>query len=122
MTKYEVVKKFLEGFNDPTKIEASLDLLAEDYKFQNPIVQLNSKTEFIALAQEMGKVLTGVEIIQSAENANWVTVLYEFKSSIQGLERNLGTEWFLVEDGMIKASHLIYDASEWRKFYENMKE
>ena len=122
MTNQEVVEKFLSGFNDSTKIGESLALLAEDYKFRNPMVKLNSKAEFIALAQQMGKVLTAVNIIRSSENGDWVAVFYEFKSSVQGLESNFGTEWFRVKDGVIKESHLIYDASEWRKFYEQMKE
>ena len=121
MTNHEVVEKFLNGFNEPSRIGESLALLAEDYKFKNPMVQLNSKAEFIVLAQEMGKVLTGVDIIQISGNENWVSVLYEFKSSIPGLESNLGTEWFRIEDGIIKESQLIYDASEWRKVYEQME-
>ena len=121
LTNQEVVEKFLSGFNDPSKIGESLALLAEDYKFKNPMLSLNSKAEFIALAQEMGKVLTEVNIIRTSENGNWVAVLYEFKSSVKGLESNLGTEWFLVEDEIIKESHLIYDASDWRKFYSTLK-
>jgi len=120
MTNTEIVQTFLSGFNDPAKIHQSLALLAEDYQFQNPMVQLNSKEAFIGLAQEMGQVLTGVDIIRITENEEWVTVLYEFKSSLPGLERNIGTEWFRVEDGVIKASHLIYDASKWREFYAQM--
>ena len=122
MTNQEVVETFLSGFNDPAKIGTSLALLADDYQFKNPMVHLKSKAEFIALAQEMGKVLTGVDIIQSSSNGDWVAVLYEFKSSIPGLESNLGTEWFRVKNGIIEESHLIYDASEWRKVYAKMNE
>ncbi len=121
MTNQEIVEKFLNGFNDPTKIGESLALLAEEYKFKNPMVQLNSKAKFIALAQEMGKVLTAVNIIQISGNDNWVAAFYEFKSSIPGLESNLGTEWFRIKDGIIEESILIYDASEWRKVYELME-
>ena len=120
MSNQEVVEKFLNGFNDTTKFGESLALLAEDYQFRNPMVQLHSKAAFMALAQEMAKVLTAVNIIRSAENGDWVAVLYEFKSAVQGLEHNLGTEWFRVKDGIIQESHLMYDASEWRKFYEKM--
>jgi predicted SnoaL-like aldol condensation-catalyzing enzyme len=121
MTNQEIVKTFLNGFNSPTKIQESLALLADDYKFKNPMVALNSKAEFIALAQEMGKVLTGVNVIYIADNVDWVAAFYEFKSSISGLESNIGTEWFRIENGKIKESHLIYDASEWRKVYAQMK-
>ena len=121
MTNQEVVETFLSGFNDPSKIGESLALLAEDYHFQNPMVQLSSKAEFIALAQEMGKVLTGVNLIRSAENGDWVSVSYEFTSSSPGLESNIGTEWFKVEGGLITESHLIYDATEWRKVYAAME-
>lgn len=117
MTNQDIVIKFLNGFNNPTQIQASLDLLAEDYKFKNPMIQLNSKTEFIALAKEIGAVITGIEIINIAESNNWVGVLYEFKSTVKGLESNTATEWFKIKDGIIKESNLIYDASEWRKFY-----
>ncbi len=122
MTNQEIVTKFLNGFNNPEQIEESLVLLADDYKFRNPMVVLNSKAEFIELATEMGKLLTGVKLISSAENVDWVATRYEFQSSISGLERNLASEWFRLEDGIIKESILIYDASEWRKVYKQMKE
>jgi predicted SnoaL-like aldol condensation-catalyzing enzyme len=120
MTNQQIVEKFLDGFNNPAQIQESLSLLADDYKFKNPMVELNSKTEFIALAQEIGAVLTGVNIIKTTQNGDWVAVLYEFKSSISGLESNIASEWFRIENGIIKESHLIYDASKWRKVYEQM--
>ena len=122
MTNQEVVEKFLSGFNDPSKIQASLALLADDYQFTNPMVQLQSKAEFVALAQEMGQILTGVHLIRSAEDGDWVATFYEFKSSIPGLESNMATEWFRLKDGIIQESHLVYDASEWRKVYEQMEQ
>jgi predicted SnoaL-like aldol condensation-catalyzing enzyme len=88
MTNQEIVVKFLNGFNNPTQIQESLDLLADDYKFKNPIVELKSKAEFIVLAQEIGSVLTGIKIIGTAENGDWVATFYEFKSSIPGVEMN----------------------------------
>ncbi|WP_103865696.1 nuclear transport factor 2 family protein [Aquimarina sp. I32.4] len=121
MTNQEIVKKFLNGFNDPARIQESLRVLADDYKFKNPMVELNSKAEFIALAQEIGEVLTGVNVINTAENGNWVAAYYEFKSSISGLESNMASEWFRLEKGIIRESHLIYDASGWRKVYEQIK-
>jgi predicted SnoaL-like aldol condensation-catalyzing enzyme len=121
MTNQEIIKKFLNGFNNPAQIQESLDLLADDYKFKNPIVELNSKVEFIKLAQEIGAIITGIDIINIIDNGNWVATFYEFKSSISGLESNTASEWFKIENGMIKESHLIYDTSEWQKFYGEMK-
>ncbi len=102
MTNQEIVTVFLNGFNDPSKIQRSLDLLAEDYQFKNPMVQLNSKAEFIALAQEIGAVLTGHKVMNIAENGDWVAVFYEFQSSIPAVASNLATEWFRLENGIIK--------------------
>ncbi len=120
MTNQQIVEKFLNGFNVPSEIQESLNLLADDYKFKNPMVELNSKEEFIALAQEIGAVIKGIDIINISENGDWVATFYNFKSSIPGLESNIASEWFRLENGIIKESHLIYDASEWRKFYEQM--
>jgi predicted SnoaL-like aldol condensation-catalyzing enzyme len=122
MTNQEIVKKFLNGFNNPVQIKESFDLLADDYKFKNPMVELNSKTKFIALAKQIGAVITGIDIINVAENGNWVAIFYDFKSSVESLELNTATEWFRIEDGLIKESNLIYDTSEWRKFYAKMVE
>lgn len=121
MTNQEIVTKFLNGFNNPQHIQESWALLAKDYKFKNPLVALSSKTEFIALAAEMATVLTGVKLMHTAENGNWVATHYEFKSAIPGLESNPATEWFRVENGIIRESILIYDASEWRKVYEKIE-
>lgn len=121
MTNQETVEIFLNGFNNPALIQESLDLLTDDYKFKNPMVELNSKTEFIELAKQIGAVITEIEIINTAENGNWVAVFYDFKSSVEGLESNTATEWFRVEDGLIRESNLIYDTSEWRNFYAKMK-
>ena len=63
MDNLEIVKRFLEGFNNPAKIQESLNLLADDYKFKNPMVELNSKVEFIALAKEIGQTLRGGDTI-----------------------------------------------------------
>ena len=121
MTNQEIVTKFLNGFNNPGEIQESLALLADDYRFKNPMVELNSKVEFIALAEQIGAVITGIEIINIAEKGKWIAVFYDFKSSVKGLELNTGTEWFRIEDGFIKESNLIYDTAEWRRFYEQMK-
>lgn len=122
MTNQEIATKFLNGFNNPEEIQESLALLAEDYRFKNPMVELRSKEEFIALAKQIAAVITGIEIIHIAENGNWIAVSYNFKSSVKGLESNIGTEWFRIEDGLIKESNLIYDTAEWRKFYAQLKE
>lgn len=121
MTNQQIVKKFLNGFNNPEQIQESLALLADDYKFKNPMVELNSKAEFITLVKEIGDVITGIDIINISENGDWVATFYDFKSSISGLESNTASEWFRLENGVIKESHLIYDTSEWQKFYEQMK-
>ena len=121
MTNQEIVKTFLNGFNDPAKIQDSLALLADDYQFKNPMVELRSKAEFITLAQAIGSVLTGINIIRLAQNGEWVAAFYEFNSSISGVESNMATEWFRIENGMIKESQLIYDASDWREIYAQME-
>lgn len=122
MTNEEIVAKFLEGFSDPVKIGESMDLLVDDYKFQNPLVKLDSKAEFIQLAKQIGEVLTGVNVLKIVGDGEFVAAYYEFTSSIPGVESNLATEWFRVENGMIQESLLIYDASEWRKVYAKMGE
>ena len=121
MTKATIVTKFLSGIIDPSKITESFALLTDDYHFTDPMGTINSKAEFIEYSKEIAAVLTGIEVIRLAVNDNWVAVNYIFNSSIKGLEVNKGYEWFRVEDGKIHESHLLFDATEWRKVFENMK-
>ena len=121
MTNQEIVVTFLNGFNSPEKLQVSLDLLADDYKFKDPIMEHNSKKEFVQAAKELAKVLTDVNVLRTAENGNWVGAFYEFKSSIPGLESNHASEWFRVENGVIRESQLIFDATGWRKVFEEIE-
>ena len=86
------------------------------------MVELSSKEEFILLAKLIGPVITGIEIRNIPEDGDWIAVSYNFRSPVKGLESNSGTEWFRIEDGLIKESNLICDNAEWRKFYTQMKE
>lgn len=121
MTNTTIVKTFLEGFNNPEKLPESLTLLADNYHFKDPIMEHHSKAEFIESAKELGKVLTGVEVLRIAESGSWVGVSYNFKSNIQGLENNIGSEWFRIENGKIQESELVFDATKWRKVFAEMK-
>lgn len=121
MSNEDTVRTFLTGFNDPAALDASFALLADDYTFENPMVQTHSKAEFIPLARGISAALTEVEILHVAETGDWVAAFYLFKSEIPGVEVNRATEWFRVRDGLIRESHLVYDASQWRKVYAEME-
>lgn len=121
MTKEVIVTKFLNGFNDPSKIKESLNLLCDEYRFTSPTESSNSKTEFVKQVQVLAKVLTGIEIKKIAVSGNWVCVNYVFTSSVKGLEATSGNEWFRIENGKIQESHLIYDATKWKKILDKMR-
>ena len=74
--QYPNCREVFRGMNDPSKIQASLDLLTDDYVFKNPLVQLKSKVEFIALAGEIGKVVTGVNVKHIASNEKGEVVVF----------------------------------------------
>ena len=122
MKNTEIVKTFLDGFNYPSKIQASFDLLADDYHFTNPMMETHSKAEFIPLAMKIGEVIKAVHLIAGAESDDWVATFYEFQTDLPGVEKNDASEWFKVVDGRIKESCLVYDASEWRKIYAQMSQ
>ena len=122
MTKEVIVTTFLRGFDEPSKISESLDLLSNNYHFTSPTDENNSKAEFIEAAKELAQILTGLKINKIAVSGDWVVANYTFKSSIKGLENSVGNEWFRVKNGKIQESHLVYDASEWRKFFATLRE
>lgn len=120
MTHIEIVKTFLEGFSDPSTIQTSIDLLAEDYHFTNPIAETYNKAEFIKLAHKIGELIKSLQVIAVADSPDWIATFYEFQTEIPGIERTDASEWFSVVEGKIKESYLVYDATEWRKIYAQM--
>lgn len=120
MTPQDIVIKFLNGFNNPEQIQESLNLLASDYHFKNPFVNLTSKADFVLLAKSISEVITEINIIETNANGNSVAAIYEFKSNLPGVEINIASEWFKVKDNKIKASTLIYDATKWHKVYQEL--
>ena len=122
LSNTDIVLQFFEGVNQPEKIQASLDLLTDDYKFTNPMVSLSSKVEFINLMMEIGKVVTEVEMLHTSEEGDWVATFYIFKSNVPGVESNYASEWFRIENGKIQESKMIYDATKWRAIYAQMGE
>ena len=121
MDNEQIVRRFLGGFSQPDRLQESLELLADDYRFKNPMVELESKTAFIPLAERISGALTGLDIQRVATAGDWVSVFYIFRSAIPGLEVNPATEWFRVENGLIRESHLLYDATEWRAVYAQVE-
>lgn len=82
--------------------------------------EARSKDEFLELAEGMADSLTGLQITRIMEDGDWVSVCYEFTTSLPGLEKTVGSEWFRLESGTIKESYLIYDATGFRKLYEGI--
>lgn len=120
MNRTKIVTTFLEGFNDPSKLQVSLGLLAEDYHFTSPVIETHSKAEFVKLAEKIATVVTGLQVIATADSTDWVATFYEFQTEIPGMERTDASEWFSVVDGKIKESYLVYDATKWRTLYGQM--
>lgn len=118
MTNKEIVTKFLEGFNDPNQLDGALTLLAKDYCFNGPMSNASNREEFTIIAKQLSALLKGLKVLRIMEDGDWVSVGYEFYTDLPDLERTHGSEWFMLENELIKESHLVYDATGFNKLYE----
>lgn len=121
MTNKEIVTTFLKGFNDPDQLDGALTLLAKDYCFNGPMSKASNREEFTIIAKQLSALLKGLKVLRIMEDGDWVSVGYEFYTDLPNLKSTQGSEWFRLESGLIKESHLVYDATGFHKLYDQMK-
>ncbi len=119
MTNTAIVKQYLEAFGNKD-METARKLVADSFKFNGPMQQHESANAFFEAMEGFVPMVAGIDLVGTAENGEWVGTYYNFRATVPGLENTTTSEWFRVADGKIQESHLVFDASNWRKMMENM--
>jgi hypothetical protein len=91
---------------------AAAELLADDFTFVGPVLQANSKAEFLAGAANLASIVRGCEIQHQWLDGDQVCSFYDFQ-----IETAVGSgsipmaEWSVVRDGMLVSSRLVFDTA-----------
>lgn len=103
MSAIETVNRYLqalEGSEDP------FVYLADDFEFHGPLLQANSKAEFMQGLAAMGPMQPQIEMLRQFEEKGEVCSIYHF---IVGTTPIVMAEWAVVKNERIVSQRLIYD-------------
>jgi ketosteroid isomerase-like protein len=107
----EIFRTYLERFTSGDQAGAA-ELLTDDFHFDGPGLQVDSKAAFLAGSAQLGPIMRGVEIHRQWEDGDEVCSIYDFK-----IETPVGAggvpmvEWNTVRDGKLATARLFYDTA-----------
>ena len=111
MSGADVFRSYLERFTSGD-VDGAGQLLAEDFTFVGPILQANTKAEFLAGSAGLGPMVRGYEMHRQWVDGDEVCSIYDFK-----VETPLGAgsipmaEWSVVREGKLASSRLVFDTA-----------
>lgn len=111
MSNADVFRAYLERFASGD-IDGAADLLADEFTFHGPILQADSKADFLAGSTAAAQMARGCEIHRQWVDGDAVCSIFDFK-----VETPVGAgsipmaEWAVVRDGKLVSSRLIFDSA-----------
>jgi len=113
MSPAEIVNRYTEAF-DAGDLPAVESLLAEDFRFEGPLMSASSRQEFFTqLAQFEMKARTVV--LRQISNGSTVARLFDFQLTAPKQTTIPMAEFLEVENGKIVSARLFYDPSRFPK-------
>jgi predicted SnoaL-like aldol condensation-catalyzing enzyme len=111
MTSTDVFRAYLERFTGGD-VEGAAELLADDFTFRGPMVQTDSKAEFLASTTPVAAVARGVKIHHAWADGDDVCMIYDFEiETPAGAGSVLMAEWAVIRDGKLVSSRLVFDTA-----------
>ena len=111
MSGADVFRSYLERFT-AGDADGAAELLDENFSFNGPMLQANSKAEFLAGSAALGPIVRGCDIHRQWVDGDDVCSIYDFK-----VETPVGAgsipmaEWSVVRGGKLVSSRLLFDTA-----------
>jgi ketosteroid isomerase-like protein len=97
-------------------MEAARGLVADDFSFRGPFVQVEGKDAFFASAAGLIPIIRGYRMLRQWGDGEDVCSYYEFDVEAPGGKGSVqAAEWSRVRDGRLASSRLVFDTAAFRK-------
>jgi len=111
MSNADVFRTYLERFTGGD-VDGAAELLADEFRFDGPILQANSKAEFLAGASSAAQMARGCAIRHQWVDGEAVCSFYDFQlATPAGAGTIPMAEWAVVRGGKLVSSRLIFDTA-----------
>lgn len=111
MTKSaDVVNQYMAAMaGGPKAAQTMVELLAEDFQFDGPMLKAGSRDKFLEGMAGMGEMQPKFTMLKQIEAGQDVCSVYEFRLREDG-PAVVMSEWAVVRDGQIASQRLVYNA------------
>jgi len=113
MSNTDIVKRFSKAFFEKN-LEIVKELVAENYRFKGPMMEMNSGEELIGFIETMPMEATEISSTY-IEQGNQVIKICNFDFTTPPIGPQDMCEIFTIEDGKILKSQLFYDTAPFPK-------
>ena len=111
----QVFTDYLSAFTSG-EMETAQSLVADDFAFNGPTMQVEGKQAFFAAATQLAPIIRGFKMLRQFEDGDEVCSIYEFEVGSPATPGSiLMTEWCTVRDGQLTSSHLVFDTAAFGK-------
>ena len=92
--------------------DGAAELLADEFTFAGPILQANSKAEFLAGSAALGPIVRGCDIRRQWVDGDEVCSIYDFKVETPAGAGSIPmAEWSVVRGDKLVSSRLLFDTA-----------
>ena len=114
-TPAQVFDDYLSAFTSGD-MEAAQSLIADDFSFAGPMLQVTGKEEFFAGASQLLPIMRGYRMLRQWEDGDEVCSIYEFKIETPAAAGAIVmTEWCKVREERLASSRLVFDTAAFNK-------
>ncbi len=114
-TAAQVFDDYLSAFTSGD-MDTARSLIADDFSFAGPMLQVTGKEEFFAGASQLLPIMQGYRMLRQWEDGDEVCSIYEFKIETPAAAGAIVmTEWCKVREGRLASSRLVFDTAAFNK-------
>jgi hypothetical protein len=111
MSSADVYRSYLERFTSGD-VEGAAELLADEFTFTGPLLQANSKAEFMAGSAALGPIVRGCDIHRQWVDGDEVCSIYDFMVETPAGRGSIPmAEWSVVRENKLVSSRLLFDTA-----------
>ncbi len=107
----DIFNRYLQAFTSGDG-EAASALIADDFVFQGPLLQTETKAAFLEGAGKLGPIVRGFKMLRQFGDGDEVCSIYDFEiETPKGKGSITMSEWSRVRGGKLVSSRLLFDTA-----------
>lgn len=114
-TPAQIFTDYLTAFTSGD-LDTARSLVADDFTFDGPMMQVSGKEAFFAGAGQLAPVVRGFKMLRQFEDGDEVCSIYEFRVGSPATPGSVVmSEWCTVRNGRLASARLVFDTAAFGK-------